>query len=237
MNEILRSGVYDPRAKIRASSHQMFMICSNSEFKYRTTVRRVNFFMSDQLSFLEGPLSRPLTDSLFFACFPTPVSATMRRIAEEQRARHTLMGRLHAQDRLHLSLVGLGEFPGLPERIVQIARAAGAAVSCAPFELVFDRVESFPGKPGSCPRVLRGSAGLDQLTALHQALAFALKRAGHAPAMKPLSAPHVTLMYADRRAGAEAIEPIHWMVNEFVLVRSLFGKTIYKSLGLWPLRG
>jgi 2'-5' RNA ligase len=193
--------------------------------------------MSDQLSFLEEPPSRPLTDSLFFACFPTPVSDAMRRIAEEQRARHTLMGKLHAQDRLHLSMICLGEFSGLPERIVEIALAAGETVSVAPFELLIDRVESFSGKPGSCPRVLGCSAGLDRLTALHQALALGLKRARYAQAIKRLTAPHITLMYADRRVGTDAIAPIRWTVNEFVLVHSLLGKTIYQPLGRWPLRG
>jgi RNA 2',3'-cyclic 3'-phosphodiesterase len=55
--------------------------------------------------------------------------------------------------------------------------------------------------------------------------------------IRPLTAPHVTLMYADRRVDSEAIAPIGWTVTEFVLVHSLLGRSQYLALGRWPLRG
>jgi 2'-5' RNA ligase len=192
--------------------------------------------MSDQLSFLDTASPRPATDGVFIALFPAAAGDRMRRVAEQQREQHTLMGRLQAAERLHLSLIDLGEHAGLPQRTVEIARAAGDAMSGAPFELTFDRVESFAGKPGACPRVLlcRESA---ELKGLHQALALALKQAGHPGKVPLLGTPHITLMYADRRAPAEAVDPIHWTVDELVLVHSLIGKSTYKPLGRWPLRG
>ena len=45
--------------------------------------------------------------------------------------------------------------------------------------------------------------------------------------------PHVTLLYAERRVEEYPIEPIRWMVNEFVLVHSKNG---HAHLARWPLR-
>jgi 2'-5' RNA ligase len=44
--------------------------------------------------------------------------------------------------------------------------------------------------------------------------------------------PHVTMLYAERRVEECPIEPIRWMVNEFVLIHSRNGHT---HLARWPL--
>ena len=47
--------------------------------------------------------------------------------------------------------------------------------------------------------------------------------------------PHVTLAYDARKIAAEAVAPIGWRVDEFVLVHSLLGRTRHVRLGGWAL--
>ena len=58
--------------------------------------------------------------------------------------------------------------------------------------------------------------------------------------VKPLSradfTPHVTLSYADRRLPERPIRPISWRPDEFVLIHSEVGRSIYHTLERWPLR-
>ena len=103
-----------------------------------------------------------------------------------------------------------------------------------PFEIAFDRLTSFSGKPGRLPLVLRGGDGVAGVTALQQALGGALAKAGLGARQ---SAPHLTLLYDARRIDEQPIDPVRWTVREFVLVHSLLGQTTYIPLGKWPLRG
>jgi 2'-5' RNA ligase len=50
-------------------------------------------------------------------------------------------------------------------------------------------------------------------------------------------APHLTLLYDNRRIEKRFVEPIKWTVREFTLVLSLRGQTIYRPLGQWQLSG
>jgi RNA 2',3'-cyclic 3'-phosphodiesterase len=50
-------------------------------------------------------------------------------------------------------------------------------------------------------------------------------------------APHLTLLYDNRRIEERFVEPIKWTVREFTLVLSLRGQTIYRPLGQWQLSG
>jgi 2'-5' RNA ligase len=50
----------------------------------------------------------------------------------------------------------------------------------------------------------------------------------------------VTLLYdlhddKDNPGVSEYLEPISWIVHEFVLVRSLLGRSQYEVLARWPL--
>lgn len=193
-------------------------------------------FMSEQLSFLEAT-PRPAMDGLFLATFP-PESpgAAMSTVGQQQLSRYRLRGKLHATQRLHVSLIGFGEHDGLPQRIVDKVREGAASVSFVPFEISFDRVESF-GKSGPYPRVLRcDDDSAVRFTTFHQTVCFAMGKVGLGKWIRPLT-PHVTLMYGDRRVESEAIAPIGWTVTEFVLVHSLLGRSQYIRLGRWPLRG
>jgi RNA 2',3'-cyclic 3'-phosphodiesterase len=194
--------------------------------------------MSDQLSLLE-PIPA-LNDGLFLALFPPgqPRAATSAA-GQQQLSKHGLRGKLHAVDRLHVSLISFGEHDGVPQRIVDKVREGAASVSFAPFEISFDHVESFgkSGQSGPYPCVLRcDHDSAMRFTTFHQTVCFAMGKVGLGKWIRPLT-PHVTLIYADRRVESEAIAPIGWTVTEFVLVHSLLGRSQYIQLGRWSLRG
>ena len=67
-------------------------------------------------------------------------------------------------------------------------------------------------------------------------LGAAMQKAGLGRA-KAHYAPPMTLLYDTRRVDEQPIETIRWTAREFVLVHSLLGRGVYKSLGRWPLRG
>ena len=189
--------------------------------------------MTDQLLFPGLGAAQPLTDSLFFALFPdVAAAARIDRLTRQLRGKYALTGRPHAAERLHVSLHGIGVYPSFPKEIAAQAFAVAADVAMPPFEIAFDRVMSFSGKPGQLPLVLRGDGG--GVTALQTALGIALAKIGLGARQ---SAPHLTLLYDARRIDEQPIDPIRWTVCEFVLVHSLLGQTRYIPLGKWPLRG
>ncbi len=190
--------------------------------------------MTDQLLFPGFGAAPPLTDSLFFALFPDAAATTrIGGLTRHLRDKYALTARPHAAERLHVSLHGIGEYPSFPKDIAARAVEAAAAVALPPFEIAFDRVMSFSGKPGQLPLVLRGN-GAAGVTALQNALGSALAKTGLGARQ---SAPHLTLLYDARRIDEQPIDPIGWIVREFVLVHSLLGQTSYIPLGKWPLRG
>jgi 2'-5' RNA ligase len=56
----------------------------------------------------------------------------------------------------------------------------------------------------------------------------------------PRLTPHLTLLRDKLRVAEQAIEPIAWIVHEFVLVhsaRGANGRTEHVALARWPMRG
>ncbi len=176
------------------------------------------------------------TDRLFFAIFPSADAATrIEQLALQLRGEHGLKGKLLATGRFHVTLHHLGDFVGLPQGVVAAACEAAASVAMPPFEVTFDRVMSFT-RPSNRPFVLRGGDGLAALMPFQQALSTALNHAGLGGGKANAHfTPHVTLLYDDRSVAEQAIEPITWTVHEFVLVRSLIGRSQHIPLARWPL--
>lgn len=192
--------------------------------------------MSEQMSLMgfEAASARP-TDRLFFAVRPSPVACEqIVALTAHLRSEHGLRGSPISPDRLHSTLHHLGDHVGLPQAVVDQACAAAASLAVPAFEVVFDRVASF-ARPHNQPLVLRGGAGLDGLMALQQALGAAMARVGLGRHVESHFTPHVTLLYDDRRVAEQAMAPIRWVVDELVLVHSLLGRTVHKTLGRWPL--
>ena len=176
------------------------------------------------------------TDGLFFAVFPDAgVAANTARLASHLSGEHGLTGRPHPPGRLHVSLLHLGDYAGLPSSVVDTARAAAATVAMSPFEVAFDCAMSFAGAQRNRPLVLCGGDGIGALMVFQQALAAAMAKAGLGGRVKSSYVPHMTLLYDRRGVSGQPVETIRWSVSEFVLVHSLLGRTQYLPLGRWPL--
>jgi 2'-5' RNA ligase len=147
------------------------------------------------------------------------------------RIEYGLTGRLHAEDRLHVTLQWLGDFLGLLPEAVAVARAMAGCLSMPPFLVEFDSVTSF-GRAV----VLTGGEGTAGLHFAQQAMAEQMRAAGFDRLIDPDFRPHMTLLYDDRHLDNQPISPIRWWVREFVLVHSLLGRTHYNFLARFPLR-
>jgi 2'-5' RNA ligase len=177
-------------------------------------------------------MDRIATDNgrLFLATLPdAKTSARIHRLARVLKQAHRFSGRLIEPRHLHVSLFLLGE----PLKdVARIASVAAAEVRAQPFEIWFDRSASFQGHPGNWPFVLIGEDGLRGLQSFRRTLGTALARRGMKRLAKREFTPHVTMLYAERRVEEYPIEPVRWMVNEFVLIHSRNGHT---HLARWPL--
>lgn len=195
--------------------------------------------MSDQLSF-PGPEFAPKRqrpDGVYFAVKPQMATASdIEHMAEREKRRHRLRGHPIAPQCLHATVHFLGRERRLRAALIFAALRAGAAVVTPPFDVAFDRIESFLTRPDRVPLVLRGDDGLDGLMVLYRLLAEAMEKVGLGHYVLPHYTPHVTVLYADRPIAEQRVETIGWTVREFVLVRSLYGKGEHIELGRWPLR-
>lgn len=103
----------------------------------------------------------------------------------------------------------------------------------SPFEVWFDRIASFRGRPGHHVFVLMGDDGLSGLKLLRRTLGDAMVRNGLKHLVKAEFTPHITLLYDRLTVEEQPIEPIVWTIGEFVLIHSMNGHT---HLARWPLR-
>jgi 2'-5' RNA ligase len=176
-------------------------------------------------------------DRLFLAVVPdTDTAARIYQHAEVIRRARKLEGDLIRPEHLHATLFFLGERDALPGRIITCATKAAAAVKMPPFEVSFDRTVSFSGGRNNHPFVLLGSAGVQRLKTFRQMLAISMMRNGLRHLVRTIFMPHVTLLYDKQNVDEQPIEPISWIVHEFVLIRSLYHRTTHIHEARWPLR-
>ncbi|MDR3451342.1 MAG: RNA 2',3'-cyclic phosphodiesterase [Rhodoferax sp.] len=193
--------------------------------------------MPEQLALAGFDAAPRPTDRLFFAIFPdADAAARIAQLAQHLRDEQGLKGRPLAPERFHITLHHLGDYVGLPQGIVAAASDAAATVAMPPFEVAFDRAESFFGRPRNRPFVLRAGDGVAALRVFQQTLGEAMKKTGLGRWVEPQYTPHVTLLYDDRHVAEQPIETIGWRVHEFVLVHSLLGQGLHVPLARWPLR-
>lgn len=134
-------------------------------------------------------------------------------------------------DRLHISLLALVIDDDLPTGLVDEAAEIAEAVRMPPLHVIFDRVAG-----GSKSAVLLPSEPLGALRMLRERLGFALIRAGVDVRLDRRFSPHVTLLYGGQPMPEKEIEPITWIVDEFVLIDSHIGLTHHETVGRWPLK-
>lgn len=187
----------------------------------------------DQMS-LDLGLPR-LPELHFFALRPDIVAARrMMTVGKWYRERHGLSARLYGADRLHLSLAPAMSRRGFRKDDVTAAFRAAACIRADPFTLTFGRLCTFGGRDKR-PVVLCCD-DVTALATLRNTLRYELVKVGlwHGPAQ---FRPHVTLFWDRCRISETKLdEPIRWTVEDFVLVRSAFGRSRHANLARWPLR-
>jgi RNA 2',3'-cyclic 3'-phosphodiesterase len=167
------------------------------------------------------------TDRLLFALRPDLAAAVrIHALALRLGEVYGLTGKPLALERLHLTLVFLGDHAGLPAQLLAAADAMARDLRGAPFELAFDRVMSFEHR-GDAPLVLCREDHCAPLEALRRQLG-----ADPAHGFKP----HITLRYDPHRIALQEVAPISWNVTEVLLIRSLIGRGRHEVLERYPLR-
>ena len=193
----------------------------------------------DLLSGLSEPEQPANTvERLFFGLMlPAPAAGMASEVLAQSRANHGLEGKPIRKDRLHVTLIHVGDYQNaLPSTVIEALQRAGASLAAPAFDVAFDSASSFSGAPGRHPHVLLGDEGVAALKAFRSDLLTAVVRHGVKPLSRQEFTPHVTLSYADRRLAERPIRPISWRPEEFVLIHSEVGRSIYHTLGRWPLR-
>jgi RNA 2',3'-cyclic 3'-phosphodiesterase len=187
--------------------------------------------MQEQLDLMGFEPERQPLHTLFFAITLDPHTGTqVAHLRDELIEKDELKGKKIGTKQLHVTLFDLELF--VADKAAK-ARQAAQTVAMAPFEIVFDRALSFPSSQAF---VLSSSQGSNTaLAALQQDLDVAMKKQGLRA--KAIKTPHLTLMYGGRTVAEHPVEPFHWTVKEFMLIRSHVGKTLHEPIGSWPLRG
>lgn len=139
-------------------------------------------------------------------------------------------------DRLHVTLIHVGDYAGsIRADVAAEVSAVIAGMERPSFVVSFDRVGSFGGAPGKHPHVLLGEAGVEALKTFRLSLWEAIHRRLKKTLSNPQFNPHVTLMYGDARLPERAVAPISWRATEVELIHSEVGRSVYHTLGRWPL--
>ncbi|MBL8524424.1 MAG: hypothetical protein JNN20_12105 [Betaproteobacteria bacterium] len=170
-------------------------------------------------------------DRLFFAVrLPYGPAAQAEELCRQLCEQHGLRGSAVPPDRLHITLHWLDDYRGLPPEIVAAALKAGELVTASPFDVVMDRVHSYPD--GGL--ALSGTR-LTGLRGFQKHLGDAMDKAGIGRLKRSTFRPHVTLLYNNHPIESFPIPPIWWTVCEFALIHSVIGQSRHILLGEWQL--
>ena len=191
--------------------------------------------MSIQCSFeFETPWVRL---PLYFALRPAaPAAQAMIRVAAGCCDLHGLSAPPYDEGRLHLSLHTVVSRRGPRKGDLEAALRAAERVRAAPFPVAFDRVDTFQVRRDKRPTVLCCGDGGNRLAALRDLLRDSLTREGlwRGPASFE---PHLTLVWDWKSVPRSRLdEPIGWIVEDFVLLQTIFGEGRQVERGRWPLR-
>jgi RNA 2',3'-cyclic 3'-phosphodiesterase len=176
---------------------------------------------------------------VFFAIYPPDdIGADIDQRTMQLKTRLRLKGNPLGHWRYHATLCPIGVYSDLPDGVIDAVAAAAATISTSPFDVAFDRIESFPRRQGKRPMVLLGDDGVAGLVALQRQLETTLRKIGFPQWVTRPYNPHVTLLYDEQEMPRQTIEPVRWTVREFALVRSLIGEGRHMKLRQpWQLHG
>ncbi|HVJ55714.1 MAG TPA: 2'-5' RNA ligase family protein [Aliidongia sp.] len=172
---------------------------------------------------------------MYFAFKPEPdVADHVISIGNRLRTKHGLAGEVSPAV-LHVTICPIGYFPELSEERIDAARKVAGRLMARSFEVTLDHVRTYPNGREKLPLVAFADNGVPGAALFRHALVADLRRGGF---MFPsrLPEPHMTLFYDRRVVAEESIDPIHWMVRDFVLVHSIQREGRHEILGRWPLR-
>lgn len=196
--------------------------------------------MEQQLDFF-GVQTKPEPKyRLFVGVFPSAQAVEhIAELQQETKQKFGLSGNFRRRQILHVTLHHIGDYPEISEHVIDGASRAceTAFAGVAPFEVTFDHVMSFAGRPGNLPFVLVNPAGNATFQAFHRRLITELVRRNLAKGSDFNFVPHVTLLYDRKSVPQQPVLPVGWLVNEAVLILSHLGATKYDRLATWSLQG
>jgi 2'-5' RNA ligase len=185
----------------------------------------------------ESSVSRPPTKfGVFVLVFPEAgAAAQIETLARRVRRAYALKAEPLPTSRFHVSLNNIGEYDDrrTAEAVALRVRAALEDVQASPFTVMFNLVQSFSGRDGKRPLVLRGDDGVVGLERLYDFLGVSLRKVGVKSPRR--FTPHLTLLYGERPIEERFIQPVSWIVRGFALVLSLRAETKYEIQGRWSL--
>lgn len=191
---------------------------------------------SGQLGLDLGGAATEETQSIFLALWPD--AATRERIAalaatlkaEKLAARGWI-----TPAKYHATLHHFALPPAARPSFEAAARRAAARLSMKAFAWNPDRIDSFHGKPGHHPCVLRGADDPPALRMLWTQLREALILEGLGKQLgRQAFTPHITLAYLPRPLEEpRTVEPLAWQVERLALLHSVQGRPEYERLAEW----
>ena len=176
--------------------------------------------------------------NLFLALMPdSPAAQRASALAQDLGKEQGLVVKPERAVRFHVTLFHVGNFLGdVPPAVLATVRQVVQGMAVAPFEVTFNKVGSFKGKPGRIPIVLFGATS-PELMCFQADLDQKMKRAGltqgdHHRQFNP----HLTLFYGRQEVHERGVEAVSWRATDFVLLRSVVGQGVYVEEGRWPMR-
>lgn len=176
-------------------------------------------------------------DRLFFALWPDePTRAALAAAAGHLRQRLHPVGRWVDAQRYHLTLHFLGDYPGLPETLVQRAMEAAATLRSPRFELRLEEASSFRDR--SIPWWLGPAQASAPLRQLWRDLREALQARSVPYDTRQRLVPHVTVLRdATQFLAPTPVPVVSWPVDGFALIHSHLGAdSRYRVLETWRLQ-
>ena len=180
--------------------------------------------------------ARRLRGTVYFAFKPAPdVTDHVVSVGNRLRAEHGLTGRV-SPTVLHVTICPIGYLPELSDERIELAGKVASDLVARPFEIIFDRVRTYPNGQDKLPLVAFADNRVPKAGLFRYALIADLRRRGFV-FRKKLPNLHMTLLYDQCVVAEEPIDPIRWTARDFVLVHSVYGEGRHVLLGQWPLRG
>jgi RNA 2',3'-cyclic 3'-phosphodiesterase len=185
-----------------------------------------------------GPWRPERSERLFFGVRPSAeMAGHLWQFAERFIDGLSLKERRINRECLHISLHHISDDARLRTQTIYAAGLAAKAVSMSSFEiklhvaLGFEPPPSPDGRSRKRPLVLLGDG--ERLFELHRRLGAAMRKNGLRA--RGDFVPHMTLSFGSKPISMRAIEPIHLMAKEFVLVHSELGLARHNTIDRWPL--